>query len=126
MPAGPERSKSEAADCAAAEAAGRVRWETHETPCVNPALFKRPRRGVRRAAALALLGFYAVVLGLANSSAHAFEDFIRLWPWLAALTTGFAVQVGLFTLRVRRVGVRVRVGASSGHTASRSWGSGWR
>lgn len=117
MPAEPERSKSEAADCAAAEAAGRVPWETHERLRVVASLW-----GV--AAALALLGFYAVVLGLANSFAHALEDFIRLWPWMAALTTGFAVQVGLFTYARRAARDRgeasARGMAASGGTSAAS------
>lgn len=85
-----ERPRQEEAHCAAAQDAAGVPWETH-----------RRLRGVAFlwgvGAAAALMGFYALVLGLANSFAHAVDDFVRLWPWMTALTAGFAVQVGLFT-----------------------------
>ncbi len=48
------------------------------------------------AAALGLLSVYVLVLGLANSLQHVVDEFLRLWPWMSALTVGFATQVGLF------------------------------
>lgn len=43
-----------------------------------------------------LLGIYFVIVSLANSSAHAIEEFIQLWYWISALTVGFGIQVGLY------------------------------
>ena len=77
------------AHCAAAEAAPGVPWASH----------RKARRRAFVWAAVAgagLLALYGLVLGVANSFEHAVSDFVRLWPWMGALTTGFAAQVGLF------------------------------
>lgn len=113
----PERSSSEVAHCAAAETAAGIPWETHRKLRGGAFLW-----GI--VAAGALISFYALVLGLANSFAHALDDFVRLWPWMGALTAGFAVQVGLFAYARRAVRDRgdasARGMAASGGTSAAS------
>ncbi len=44
-----------------------------------------------------LLSVYFIIVSLANSFSHAIEEFIQLWYWIAFLTVGFGIQVGLYT-----------------------------
>ncbi len=46
---------------------------------------------------LILLSVYFIIVSFANSFAHAINEFGQLWYWIAALTIGFGIQVGLFT-----------------------------
>ena len=46
---------------------------------------------------LSLLLVYFLIVSFANSFSHAVEEFLRMWYWIALLTVGFGVQVGLYT-----------------------------
>lgn len=45
---------------------------------------------------LSLLVFYFLLLSLANSFAHALDQFKLLWYWILALVIGFSLQAGLY------------------------------
>lgn len=71
------------------------------------------------AAAGALLALYFGVLGLAQGLRHTWDQTAQLWPWLGALSTGFGVQVGLFSFlrrhqRCSATGVTASGGLSAG------------
>ncbi|MCL7412989.1 MAG: hypothetical protein M8353_05140, partial [ANME-2 cluster archaeon] len=46
---------------------------------------------------LALLFVYFAILAIANSPAHALEQFREMWYWILLLAAGFGVQAGLYT-----------------------------
>ena len=48
--------------------------------------------------AIALLGFYFGVLSYANSWDHAIAQFQSMAPWVVALSAGFGIQIGLFSM----------------------------
>ncbi len=48
------------------------------------------------AGAAILQGVYFTVLSLLNSPMYAWQQFIRLSPWMVPLVAGFGVQVGIF------------------------------
>lgn len=103
------------AHCAAAEAAQGVPWTSHR---------KARRRAFAWAAVagVGLLAVYGLVLGVANSFEHAVSEFVRLWPWMTALTAGFAGQLGLFayarTAARQRGETSARGVAASGGTSA--------
>jgi len=45
---------------------------------------------------VSLFGLYFLILSLANSVVHAWQQFILLWPWMSVLIIGFGLQVGMF------------------------------
>jgi hypothetical protein len=49
------------------------------------------------AGVLALLGVYFSILTMANSIAHAVQQFAEMWYLISALVAGFGVQVGLYS-----------------------------
>ncbi len=61
-----------------------------------------------------LIGVYVATLGLANSSGHVADEFLRLWYWMTPLVLGFSLQVGLFGY--------ARRAAHAGRGAARSHG----
>lgn len=73
--------------------------------------------------ALLLLSFYWLVLTLANSWAHAVEQWRQWWYWIVLLVIGFGSQVGLYsyirsTVRERRIkSVGGEVAATGGVSA---------
>ncbi len=69
-------------------------------------------------AGTSMLLLYTGVLSIANSPAHAFEQFMYMWYWVLPLITGFSLQVGLFVyMRNRMIEVKAS-GASSGSIAA--------
>lgn len=64
-------------------------------------------------AATALLAFYFVLLSVANSRQHAWEQFVGMWYWILALATGFGVQFGLFVYARSYVKGTARAGATA-------------
>lgn len=76
-------------DAAGVPAGGAIPWESHLE-------LRRTGSVWGMAAGLGLLAVYGLFLGFVNSFQHAVWDFIHLWPWMTALTLGFATQVGLF------------------------------
>ena len=69
------------------------------------------------AGALMLL-LYAGVLSIANSPAHAFEQFLYMWYWVLPLIAGFSLQVGLFVYIRNRMRELKASGASGGAIAA--------
>lgn len=51
----------------------------------------------------ALLAIYFATLTAVSGSAFALEQFATFWPYVAALATGFGIQVGLFSWLHRAV-----------------------
>lgn len=43
-----------------------------------------------------LLAVYFLIVSFANSFQHAVDEFVQLWYWIAPLTVGFGLQVGLY------------------------------
>ncbi|MBI4330069.1 MAG: hypothetical protein HY673_02165 [Chloroflexi bacterium] len=64
-------------------------------------------------AGLALLGFYFLLLSVANSWEHALEQFAGMWYWIMALVTGFGIQVGLFSYARSYIKGAARAGATA-------------
>ena len=83
------------------------------------------RKSIRRGlvGALLIMSFYWLVLILANSLAHAVEQWRLWWYWIVLLTVGFSSQVGLYsyiryTLRDRKMkGIGGEVAATGGVSA---------
>ena len=69
-------------------------------------------------AGASMLLLYAGVLSIANSPAHAFEQFMYMWYWVLPLITGFSLQVGLFVYIRNRMLELKSSGASSGAIAA--------
>ncbi len=67
--------------------------------------------------AVSLLLAYFAVLTLANSFAHAVEQFLEMWYWFALLVVGFGIQVGLYAF-IRQS----QWGAASGKVAAAAGG----
>ncbi|MBS1270957.1 MAG: Regulatory protein AtoC [Candidatus Marinimicrobia bacterium] len=68
---------------------------------------------------LALLVVYFGIVSFANSFTHAIEEFGRIWYWIALLTAGFGIQVGLYfyirqTLKERTRGATAEVMTAGG------------
>ncbi|MCF7805239.1 MAG: hypothetical protein K9N46_13330 [Candidatus Marinimicrobia bacterium] len=68
---------------------------------------------------LALLIVYFGIVTVANSFTHAIEEFGRIWYWIALLTGGFGIQVGLYiyirqTLKERTRGATAEVATAGG------------
>lgn len=98
-----------AAESAAGPTGGRIPWALHR---------RLRRRGLLWAvgAGVGLLLVYVTTLALANSLAHALDEFVFLWPWMTALVVGFAAQVGLFAYA--RGATRGETGRAGGVMAS--------
>jgi hypothetical protein len=76
-------------------------------------------------AGLLLLSLYFAIVTIANSFAHALEEFRLLWYWIAALVLGFGLQAGLFSYvrrasRIRRTGPAGSAMAVSGGVSTTS------
>jgi hypothetical protein len=76
-------------------------------------------------AGLLLLFLYFAIVTIANSFAHALEEFRLLWYWIAALVLGFGLQAGLFSYvrrasRIRRTGTAGSAMAVSGGVSTTS------
>lgn len=71
------------------------------------------------AGAAGMLAFYLVVLSLANSPEHALEQLRAFWYWVALLSAGFGVQVGLYS-HVRGFHTGGREVAASGSASTGS------
>ncbi len=70
-------------------------------------------------AALALLSIYLGVVTLTQGFKHSLEQAASLWPWISLLTTGFGIQVALFSYirdstRARKLAATASVTASGG------------
>jgi len=65
-----------------------------------------------------MLLLYAGVLSIANSPAHAFEQFLYMWYWVLPLIAGFSLQVGLFVYIRNRMLALKASGTSSGSIAA--------
>ena len=68
---------------------------------------------------LALLIVYFGIVTFANSFTHAIEEFGRIWYWIALLTAGFGIQVGLYsyirqTLKDRMRGATAEIATAGG------------
>ena len=68
---------------------------------------------------LLLLTVYFGIVSVANSFTHAVEEFGRIWYWIALLTAGFGVQVGLYayirqSLKARTRGATAEVATAGG------------
>ncbi len=71
-----------------------------------------------------MLLLYAGVLSIANSPAHAFEQFLYMWYWILPLISGFSLQAGLFVyIRNRMIEMKAS-GASGGSLAASGGMSG--
>lgn len=55
---------------------------------------------------------YIELLTLANSFAHAIEQFLSMWYWIILLVAGFGMQIGLYTY-VRSYHSRIHVGGKA-------------
>lgn len=69
--------------------------------------------------AAAMLAVFLVITALAESVAGAWVQFVRLWPWIVLLATGFGMQVALHVhvreqLRRRQAQAAAGVAASGG------------
>jgi hypothetical protein len=76
-------------------------------------------------AGLLLLSLYFAIVTVANSFAHALEEFRLLWYWIAALVLGFGLQAGLFSYvrrasKIRRTGPAGPAMAVSGGVSTTS------
>ncbi len=71
-----------------------------------------------------MLLLYAGVLSIANSPAHAFEQFLYMWYWVLPLIAGFSLQAGMFVyIRNRMIELKAR-GTSCGALAASGGMSG--
>lgn len=71
-----------------------------------------------------MLLLYAGVLSIANSPAHAFEQFLYMWYWILPLIAGFSLQAGMFVyIRNRMLELKAR-GTSGGALAASGGMSG--
>ncbi|NIR93247.1 MAG: hypothetical protein GWO08_06095, partial [Gammaproteobacteria bacterium] len=70
---------------------------------------------------LLLLSIYFIIVSLANSFAHAINEFGQLWYWIGALTIGFGIQMGLFTHIRHTIKIKKQV---RGATSSVAAGAG--
>jgi hypothetical protein len=68
-----------------------------------------------------LLSIYFFIVSVANSFGHAVNEFGKLWYWIAALTVGFGIQVGLFTHVRQTVKIKQQL---SGATTAVATGAG--
>lgn len=68
-----------------------------------------------------LLGIYFSIVSVANSFGHAENEFGKLWYWIAALTVGFGIQLGLFTHVRQTVKIKLQ---SRGATTAVATGAG--
>lgn len=62
-----------------------------------------------------LIGFYFGLLSIANSPAHALQQFFGMWYWIIALAFGFGTQIGLFFfIREKMKAIALGKGAIAG------------
>lgn len=76
------------------------------------------RTGVLGGFALFLV--YFLILSIANSPAHAIDQFIEIWPWMSALVVGFGVQIALYAFIGSHVNVPNSGIAASGGVSTAS------
>lgn len=74
------------------------------------------------AAAVLLFLVYVGIITLAEGWGHAWEQTVRLWYWVTALSAGFGVQAGLFSfirqgMKRRRASATASMAASGGVSA---------
>ncbi len=73
---------------------------------------------------LILLVLYFGILTIANSFAHAIDQFVKMWYWISLLSVGFGTQVGLyFYIRIAMrnkmaAGVTAEVATAGGITTT--------
>ncbi|NOY64702.1 MAG: hypothetical protein GXO97_04805 [Nitrospirae bacterium] len=79
--------------------------------------FKRAYLGGFLAATI-LLVVYTLVLTLSNSLAHAIEEFLVYWYWIAPLIVGFGLQAGLYLYIRTSISARKEKGTASAAIAT--------
>jgi hypothetical protein len=70
------------------------------------------------AAAASLLLIYFLIVSIAESFAHAIDQFREIWYWIAMLVAGFGTQAGLYTYVREVLKIRKESGAATSSMAA--------